>query len=91
MVQVGVVCMALGAPVALKADGDADKGKALFEEKCSVCHNADSEEKNAIPPRIMTRYFALMGKIIRIMIRSGKSMPNASRIPKIAPDAPTVG
>jgi cytochrome c len=29
--------------------GDATKGKDVFESNCSVCHNADSEEKKMGP------------------------------------------
>jgi cytochrome c len=29
--------------------GDAAKGKEVFESNCSVCHNADSEEKKMGP------------------------------------------
>ena len=29
--------------------GDAEKGKDVFESNCSVCHNADSEEKKMGP------------------------------------------
>ncbi len=29
--------------------GDAAKGKDVFESNCSVCHNADSEEKKMGP------------------------------------------
>jgi len=29
--------------------GDAEKGKAVFEDNCAVCHNADSEEKKMGP------------------------------------------
>ena len=32
-----------------KAAGDAAAGKALFEVKCSICHNADSTEKKIGP------------------------------------------
>ena len=32
-----------------------------------------------------------IGGINSTIVRRGKSMPNASRTPKIAPDAPTVG
>ena len=32
-----------------KAAGDAVAGKALFEVKCGVCHNADSTEKKIGP------------------------------------------
>ena len=34
-----------GAPPA----GDAEKGKAVFEDNCAVCHNADSDEKKMGP------------------------------------------
>jgi cytochrome c len=29
--------------------GDAAKGKSAFEDNCSVCHNADSDEKKMGP------------------------------------------
>ena len=29
--------------------GDAEKGKAVFEDNCAVCHNADSDEKKMGP------------------------------------------
>jgi mono/diheme cytochrome c family protein len=35
--------------IAAKGDGDAAKGKALFETKCAICHNADSKEKKIGP------------------------------------------
>lgn len=35
--------------VAAKGDGDAAKGKALFEIKCAICHNVDSKEKKIGP------------------------------------------
>ena len=46
----GVLALALIAnPVATKAaEGDAEKGKEVFEQ-CGVCHNADSEEKKMGP------------------------------------------
>ena len=31
------------------AAGDAAKGKEVFESNCSVCHNADSDEKKMGP------------------------------------------
>ena len=32
-----------------KSKGDAEKGKEVFETKCSICHNADSTEKKIGP------------------------------------------
>jgi mono/diheme cytochrome c family protein len=39
------------APFALAAEGDGDaaKGKELFETKCSICHNVDNKEKKIGP------------------------------------------
>ena len=50
------VSLAIGAAVAVlafvpaapAAEGDAAKGKEVFEQ-CSVCHNADSDEKKMGP------------------------------------------
>ena len=36
--------------------GDAAKGKAVFEDNCAVCHNADSDENQLLVP------FELRGK-----------------------------
>lgn len=51
----GLLALALGASlagllpsVAARAAGDAEKGKEVFEQ-CSVCHNADSDEKKMGP------------------------------------------
>jgi cytochrome c2 len=47
--RVLAVCAAMAAmPKYLPAAGDAAKGKAIFEQ-CSVCHNADSDEKKMGP------------------------------------------
>ncbi len=49
MIRVWVVCATLAAgSVASFAAGNAEKGKAVFEQ-CSVCHNADSTEKKMGP------------------------------------------
>jgi cytochrome c len=43
------VGLALGSKVMLSAGkGDAEKGKAVFEQ-CGVCHNPDSDEKKMGP------------------------------------------
>ena len=48
--RVFAVCLTLaaGSKVMHSAAGDAAKGKEVFEQ-CSVCHNADSEEKKMGP------------------------------------------
>jgi cytochrome c len=38
----------LGSALAQKK-GDAAKGKMVFDDNCSVCHNADSDEKKMGP------------------------------------------
>jgi len=45
--------------------GDAAKGKAVFEDNCSVCHNADSTEKKAGP--------GLKGLIKKAKMNNGKA------------------
>ena len=43
------VGLAVGSKVMLSAGkGDAEKGKAVFEQ-CAVCHNPDSDEKKMGP------------------------------------------
>ena len=46
----GLCAILAGGAVAVKAagKGDAAKGKEVFEQ-CSVCHNADSDEKKMGP------------------------------------------
>jgi cytochrome c len=46
----GVILIVAGTRVFAGAPaGDAEKGKAVFEDNCAVCHNADSEEKKMGP------------------------------------------
>lgn len=40
--------LASGFTASAKKDGDAAKGKEVFEQ-CSVCHNADTDEKKVGP------------------------------------------
>ena len=64
--------------------------------KCAKCATElivpDIPKKNSIAPYPHTIYFALIGTGMNIIYngRLGKSIPNASKIPKIPPDAPTV-
>ena len=49
--RIAAICLALavsGKVVLSAPKGDAAKGKAVFEQ-CSVCHNADSDEKKMGP------------------------------------------
>ncbi len=46
--------------------GDADKGKAVFEENCTVCHNADSTDKKIGP--------GLKGLFKRETLHNGKKV-----------------
>ena len=47
--KMAVVAGILSAGVAAWAAGDAGKGKDVFEQNCSVCHNADSAEQKIGP------------------------------------------
>jgi len=47
--QFCVLGLALASPLVLKGEGDAATGTEVFEQQCSVCHNADSEEKKMGP------------------------------------------
>jgi cytochrome c len=49
--------------------GDAKKGKELFEQ-CSVCHNADSDEKKMGP--------GLKGLFKKAKLSNGKALTEAS-------------
>ena len=70
--RVLVICAALnaGPPVLLAADkGDAEKGKAVFQQ-CGVCHHADSDEKKIGP--------GLKGLFKKAKLSDGKKLTDAS-------------
>jgi len=50
LIAAGCLAVALAAPSVFgQKAGDATKGKSVFDDNCSVCHNADSEEKKMGP------------------------------------------
>jgi cytochrome c len=48
-IGLAVVLLVGGRVIAAPPAGDAEKGKAVFEDNCAVCHNADSDEKKMGP------------------------------------------
>jgi cytochrome c len=50
--------------------GDAAKGKQVFEDNCSVCHNADSDEKKMGP--------GLKGLMKKAKMANGKAPTDAN-------------
>ena len=46
--SLGILGVALTAGLASGKDGDAAKGKEVFEQ-CSVCHNSDTDDKKVGP------------------------------------------
>jgi len=67
--------LALGGKIMMAAPkGDAEKGKAVFEQ-CSVCHNADSDEKKMGP--------GLKGLFKRDKMVNGKKPSDTTVLEKI--------
>ena len=50
--------------------GDPEKGKAVFEDNCAVCHNADSDEKKMGP--------GLKGLFKKAKLKNGKAPTEAN-------------
>src|SRR5579871_1320723 len=61
--------MLVGARLLLAKDGNAEKGKEVFEQ-CSVCHNADSDEKKMGP--------GLKGLFKKAKLKNGKAPTDAN-------------
>ena len=71
----GVILIVAGTRVfAASPAGDAEKGKAVFEDNCAVCHNADSEEKKMGP--------GLKGLFKHEKLKNGKK-PNDANVKAI--------
>lgn len=62
--------MATGAAAADKKAGDAAKGKDVFDEQCSVCHDATGTEKKTGP--------ALKGLFKKAKMADGKAVNEAN-------------
>ena len=76
--QKGIIatsCLAAGLIIggrmfAAAPAGDAEKGKAVFEDNCAVCHNADSDEKKMGP--------GLKGVTKKAKLKNGKAPTDAN-------------
>jgi cytochrome c len=67
--------LALGGKMMMSAPkGDAEKGKAVFEQ-CAICHNADSDEKKMGP--------GLKGLFKKDKMVNGKKPTDATVLAKI--------
>ncbi|MCW5983021.1 MAG: cytochrome c [Bryobacteraceae bacterium] len=75
--QVCVLGVALASPGLLRAAGDAAQGKEVFEQQCSVCHEADSEEKKMGP--------GLKGLFKRDKMTNGKK-PTLENVTQVVKD-----
>ena len=67
-----MLCMApvFAQPKKSAGKGDAAKGKSVFEDNCSVCHNADSDEKKMGP--------GLKGEFKKAKMANGKAPTEAN-------------
>lgn len=79
MIRSGLILFALGAalissPAPAAAAGDPGKGKELFDEQCSVCHETASTEKKMGP--------GLKGLFKRDKMTNGKK-PTVENVTKV--------
>lgn len=79
--RVFAFCLSLAAAFAFAGSkkpggkaGDAEKGKAVFEQ-CAICHNADSDEKKVGP--------GLKGLFKRAKLNSGKKVTEDNILARI--------
>lgn len=72
LIAAGCFGLLLAAPGVFgqKKEGDAAKGKDVFESNCTVCHNADSEEKKMGP--------GLKGLFKHEKLKNGKKVTEAN-------------
>ncbi len=62
----GVLLFSFSTLAPAQKNGDAAKGKDVFEASCGVCHNTDSDEKKIGP--------SLKGLFKRATLKNGKKM-----------------
>jgi mono/diheme cytochrome c family protein len=70
------VALASGAVAQEKKAGDATKGKGVFDDQCSVCHDATGSEKKTGPP--------LKGLFQKDKLADGKKVNEANVRARIA-------
>lgn len=66
----GATLLRIEIPVSAAAAGDAKKGKSVFDENCSTCHNSDSTEAKVGP--------GLKGLFKRAKLLNGKPVNDAN-------------
>jgi mono/diheme cytochrome c family protein len=64
------VLLVSGTTIFAQKAGDADKGKMIFDDQCSVCHNSDSEETKVGP--------GLKGLFKHEKLKNGKAVNEAN-------------
>ena len=70
-VSAAMIATALaGSLLSAGKPGDAEKGKANFEDNCLVCHNVSTDEKKMGP--------SLKGLFKRATLKNGKKMTDAN-------------
>ncbi len=69
-VVVGVTALLSAAPAGKDKGGDAEKGKAIFQQQCALCHLTDSTEKKMGP--------GLKGLFKRDKLQNGKKTTEAN-------------
>jgi mono/diheme cytochrome c family protein len=73
----GLAALLTAPMIFAQKKGDAAKGKAVFEDNCAVCHNADSTEKKMGP--------GLKGEMKKAKMANGK-LPTEANIRALIKD-----
>jgi mono/diheme cytochrome c family protein len=79
---VAAVCLVAGASADSHDKGDAEKGKAAFQQRCLICHFEDSAEKKIGPGlagikdgQLPSGKEATGGNILENLNKGGNGMP----------------